>query len=183
MPWPQPPLASWITRLPVELRWLGDVIATNWREIFSYIFFWHSKFPYALLYKTSGQSIPNDTLTTVQWEAVSNMDPEVLWVAASNTRLTIPSAHAGTWLLTAQCDFGPAAGNYREIIILKNGSEVAGVRLAPTSAGHWNGQVSWLGKAAVADYFQVQVAQDSGGPLNLEAASIADSWFAAQRIS
>ena len=116
------------------------------------------------LYKSSTQSINNSTDTALTWDS-EQFDTDSFHSTSTNTsRITIPSGKAGKYLFTARINWTTNASGSREFKMFKNGTEQfwQPVALAPTQTGN-----TWttIYDAAVSDYFEAYVWQNSGGAL------------------
>jgi hypothetical protein len=116
----------------------------------------------------SNQTISNNTLTSILFNA-ELYDPWALHNPSSNTdRLTVPSSLAGVWRFTASGLFVFNASGYREFNISKNGSIVATRFRAPlASPNSVSGNVTVLLPMVANDYVQFQVRQTSGISLDI----------------
>jgi hypothetical protein len=115
----------------------------------------------------SGTQTVNNNTSTLMTYATENYDTDGFHSTVSQTaRITIPSGKAGYYIFTAGADFPSNATGYRTIIILKNGGGTgletrtpaingAGTLICTTTAIN----------AAVGDYFEVSVYQNSGSNL------------------
>jgi hypothetical protein len=126
----------------------------------------------ATVYNDAAQSLPNDTATAVTFNQ-EEADSNGLHSTSSNTsRITIPSGGGGVYQLQAKVAFASNATGYRQLEFRKNGSAVGTlVTQAPIS-----GVVTVMGihatlVLAAADYVEVFAYQNSGGSLNIGAAS------------
>lgn len=112
--------------------------------------------------RTATQSISNNTWTVITWDTETSDGPG--WFT-SGTRMTVTSA--GWFLLMASAAFASNSTGSRGVGFIQNGTN------------HYRGNVgravddnfgrSTLAvpiQAAVGDYFEVEVFQDSGGSLN-----------------
>lgn len=91
----------------------------------------------------------------------------------NNSRYTIPTGFAGTWIFRAGVSFPFNATGYRQIYFTKNGGGVYGSMSLPangTVATDIQTQAMFPG-LIVGDYIQVVVLQTSGGSLTLPASN------------
>lgn len=139
---------------------------------------------YARLWRTANQSIPNNTLTAIQFTATDGagggtteaFDPGGLHdTSSNNTRLT--TGDAGFYIVGGQVKLASSSsGSARYVVITQNGTEVARQTLgaAPAAVAQCI-NISIGCHANAGDYFEIKVLQDSGGALN---ATDAMFWFA-----
>jgi hypothetical protein len=120
-------------------------------------------------FKSSAQSIPNATWTTLTFDSES-FDTDAFHSTSTNTsRITIPTGKAGKYLVQWQAVWDANATGSRNTRVLVNGSLSAyGTwTMALTGAGdltiHTNTAIFNL---SVADYVELQMGQGSGGNLN-----------------
>jgi hypothetical protein len=117
--------------------------------------------------RTTLQSIPHNTFTTVSWEAAPINDLGA-WAAGAPTLLTVP-AGVSRARVTCSLVFGGAAVNSERIVSLRrNGSEVRRMGTSTTALGAVIGaQIDGLFAVSAGDTFEVQVLQSTGGALNV----------------
>lgn len=137
----------------------------------------------ARVYRTAVQSIPDDTLTFVEFDA-ERYDTEAIHDNTTNpARLTCKVA--GVYVITASIGFAANAVGTRfaEIHHSGEGAYICSLRIpAYTEAGHYTHLcISTVHYLAVDDYVRVAVIQDSGDALDLLAFANC-SEFAMQRI-
>lgn len=132
-----------------------------------------STFVGAQVTNTSAQSISNGTYTAVNFQSEVYDTDGFHDNATNNTRLTIPSGKAGKYLITAQANFASNSSGFRAIAIMKNGSasQIAYANSAPISGTSFTFAFSCVVSAAVADYYEMNVYQSSGGSLNVNSGS------------
>lgn len=128
---------------------------------------------------TTAQSIPNATLTPIQFNA-EDFDSDALHDnATNNTRLTIPAGYAGKWVVLGFIQYAANATGRRQAYVMKNGASAAYYSVpAYTGGGSTVVFVDTVLNLAAADYLELSAYQESGGALNAEAGT-AVTWFAA----
>ena len=121
----------------------------------------------AAVYNSVVQAIADVTLTNLTFNSAV-FDVGGMWNPAFPTRLTVPPVDGeGTYLVMAVCPFAANAANQRQIRINKNGTtQLPFVNVPAAAAFVQTPTVSQLLPALGGDYFEIQVYQDSGGPLN-----------------
>lgn len=123
--------------------------------------------PAAWVGRSTNVSIPNATGTILSWD-VERYDANNCFSTSQPTRLTAPAA--GIYALSATVWFTANANGARDVRLLQNGAIVARDNRAPVSGAHLGAvQVTGILPAQASDYFEVQVYQDSGGALDVEA--------------
>jgi len=127
----------------------------------------------ASVYNSAYISIPNNTDTVLTFNT-ENFDTNSYHDTSTNTsRLTVPTT--GKYLITVCIGFAANATGYRTGQIKKNGStNVCTIGTNPTPNGTYDTQLntSVVVSATAADYFEIQVFQNSGGALNGGAVSV-----------
>lgn len=116
------------------------------------------------LWKSGTQSINNATDTALTWDS-EQFDTDSFHSTSTNTsRITIPSGKAGKYLFTARINWTTNSTGSREFKFFKNGTEQfwAPAALAATQT---NNTYSTIWDAAVGDYYEAYVWQNSGGAL------------------
>lgn len=128
---------------------------------------------------TATQSIANAAFATVSWQA-EDVDTDSIWSIGSPTRLTVPTGVTKV-RLTTSLNFDYSTTGNRAVSLRKNGTTVNGgfgaQAPAPSSTLNFtavNAASSVLSVTA-GDYFELRVAQTSGGALNL--LNDARTWF------
>ena len=121
----------------------------------------------ARVYRSTNQSIPNNTDTTVIFDTVRFDVGGFTNLGAHPTRLTAPVT--GYYMIGGTAAF-PNGDYYSQIVPLLNGSLVSG-QLAGLStsvpAGNPNLIVNVIWQLNQGDYVELDVVQSSGGPANL----------------
>lgn len=117
----------------------------------------------------STQAIPNATLTAVLFDG-EHVDSHGMHPAGSSSQLIVPTNWAGDYLVGATVQWAVNTGGARRhgAIWLNNSLKLIDDEL-PASAGGYATQtlVTYWPAAAVGDYFELKVFQDSGGSLNV----------------
>lgn len=117
----------------------------------------------ARVFRTTNQSIPNATLTPIQFDNEEFDYGGLHDNVTNNSRITI--VEAGVYLIFGRVVWEYNTTGQREVRLLVNaGSKDYDVRSASTVATNTVGTVTYLNAA---DYVTMQVQQDSGGALNL----------------
>jgi hypothetical protein len=124
-----------------------------------------STFKGASVYAGSSQSITNATWTTMNWNSESWDTDAFHDNSTNNSRFTVPAGLAGKYQLNVQIVFGDRTSTGAQATrILKNGSIVYyGLQWAPDATAYTGVIQNVTVDGAVADYFEVQVYQSSGG--------------------
>lgn len=134
-------------------------------------FSWVARYPNSVstfLYKAAVQSIPNATWTAVTFSD-ENWDTNSFHSTSTNTsRITIPAGLAGKYQFNSRGYFDSNATGVRYVAIYKNGSSIS-VNYFGAYANNGFVSMTTLAEAAVGDYFEVYVFQNSGGNLNYNA--------------
>jgi hypothetical protein len=127
-----------------------------------------SAFNGASVYKTATQAIAHNTATTITFNAESYDTNTYHDNVTNNSRLTVPST--GYYLVNALVQYDGNSTGYRDIILLKNGSQVTyfarGADATTTGYGPmWITRYVYL---AANDYLTLTTYQTSGISLNLQ---------------
>jgi hypothetical protein len=119
----------------------------------------------ARVWRDSAQSIPDATATAISFSDEIS-DSGNMWVVGSPTRLTV--AIPGLYLVTAQGSFsGSTGGTAREIMIMKNGSDIISDALnTHYGENSTNINTTAIAYLAIGDYVEMKVFQNSGGNLD-----------------
>ncbi len=137
----------------------------------------------AHVYNSADQSIPDNstTPTTLTFDSESWDNASIHSTVSNTGRLTLPNT--GKWFLNGQVTFAANASAGRWMRILKNGAtEVARVTQYPDGALPTRFQVSLIVDATATDYFELQVAQWTGGALNATA-GVSNTFFQCHQLS
>ena len=151
--------------LHVPLQYLNGITATQ-IAVGTFL----SALDFCAVSINAAQSIPNNTATTVTWNAeISN--PNSLHSNVTNpSRITIKNA--GIYVIGGMIEFAANITGVRMAILNKNGAGWAQLFEIPaTPAGTFNCPVSLSLSLAVNDFLELQVFQTSGGALNLDQVS------------
>lgn len=132
----------------------------------------------ALVYLTANESIANNTVTAIPWDAES-YDTDGIWTSGSATRLTVPSGVTKV-RLSSSANFAANATGQRQVLIYKNGAAFIGMPdnlFAALASGAFTAFAQSATVTVVAgDYFEANVWQTSGGALNVTNGE--QTWFA-----
>lgn len=90
----------------------------------------------------------------------------------ANNKITVPAGGAGTWQLFAMATWAANATSYRRLVLRwKNSGGVSQGADGTTMLGHattsTRQQASTFYQVSAGDYFELEVAQESGGNLNI----------------
>jgi len=121
------------------------------------------------LYRTTAQTISNNTNTTVLWDA-EEFDVGGYHSTSSNTeRITIPTGKGGYYLFTFNIFWNTGADSLRQVEMYKNGStQVGKFDQSRASSSYGQGVMgSTILSTAANDYFELRVYQDSGNNVDL----------------
>ena len=137
----------------------------------------------ALVKRTTSQSIPNNTVTNVNWDAEEYDTDNIHDNVTNNERLTVPSGV--TKVKICGNDYWPTNNSGdRMLRLYKNGAYFPGTgRMAIRSAASaYTSQniCSAVVSVTSGDYFTMQVWQNSADALNLEAGE--PLWFSMEII-
>jgi hypothetical protein len=128
------------------------------------------------MYKSSNQSISNDTSTVLTFTA-EEIDTDGFHDNSTNTgRITIPSGKGGKYLFIGYASFETNGTGSRAVSFVKNGSTTVAspTRIAALgesgSDTRVNGQI--IVNLVAGDYIEMTAYQKSGGSLNVQGDSI-----------
>lgn len=131
----------------------------------------------ALVYNTAVQSIPNNTLTTVDWSD-EEYDSENIHEASTSPHILLVPTGVRAVRVAANIEFIGNATGRREAYIYKNGAPDYGMPCAIVPAVNGAETIINLSSSTIqvegGDIFYVRVLQDSGGALDL---NYQKSWF------
>lgn len=117
---------------------------------------------------TSSFSIATATITAIEMNAESYDTGSMHDNAVSNTRITIPAAAGGMYLINAQVTFGNSATGRREVHIYKNNALFATVKeFGPDGTENTVLQINAHDNSSGGDYYDVRAYQNTGGALNI----------------
>lgn len=118
------------------------------------------------LRNSANESIPHNTWTSVTFDTEDFDTDNYHSTSANTSRVTIPSA--GKYLFCANIYFDANATGARYIRILKNGTTDIGENsLTIVAAASTGFSLSVVDLAAATDFYELQVNQSSGAPLNI----------------
>jgi hypothetical protein len=118
---------------------------------------------------TANQSIANSTDTSVAFTD-ETYDTDGYHSNTTNTsRLTIPAGKAGYYQINALVCWKPNGTGIRAMDIFKNGARVQYSQVNPQASNDQSFSQSAIIYAAVADYFEMVLFQNSGGAINVGA--------------
>lgn len=138
--------------------------------------------PRCRVYGTTDQGIPNNSWTPLGFDA-ERYDSDTMHTTSGNTeRITFTTA--GTYLLTAGAEFETNGTGIREIRIGTNGATVLAWSTCPSANASSGTKLSVVTvfRFSAADYATVEVFQDSGGALLVEATGAYTPEFSATWI-
>lgn len=117
--------------------------------------------------RTSNQSIPNNSITTVTWQTAV-YDTDSYWSAGDATKISIPAD--GLYQIMANVAFEANATGTRAFVIQVNGDSddyVLRPRGAATNAGEWAFYGATNAILHEDDYLEMTAYQNSGAARNL----------------
>lgn len=134
---------------------------------------------------TAALTIANGTLTTLTFDAERHDNASIHSTSSNNSRLVVPAGWGGVWLISANIEWAANAAGHRAVVLLVNGAD----RIADESKlsigaivmGQRVGGDQY--KLAAGDYVEVQVYQNSGGNLNVDASAKYSPEFAMTWLS
>jgi hypothetical protein len=136
-----------------------------------------STFAGARVYNSAAQSIPNATNTAVTWDLEVFDTDAYHSTVTNNSRLTIPSGKAGTYLFVIRLLFPTAASGAYEVKLFKNGSEYTYNVMFPSSAASVTAHLETIVQASVSDYFEAYVYQNTGSSKSITTQFISSGEF------
>lgn len=110
--------------------------------------------------RTTAQSIPDVTYTTIEWESEEYDDIEGFDLVTSPTRFTVPVGQDGLYLVQAGTSWESSTSGGCGLVVRKNGVGGLVFNRADYTQGHVH--VDVVVKLVAGDYLEVQVFQDSG---------------------
>lgn len=115
--------------------------------------------------RDAAQSIPNTTITPIEWDNELYDDGDMIDLGTDDTRITFPVA--GIYLVQASLTYDSNATGYRSIWIALNNSTHMGQNQIPAVNGaSTRPTCGALVKANAAEYVTLRTQQTSGGSLN-----------------
>lgn len=89
-------------------------------------------------------------------------------LVSQNQRIIIPSGGSGSYILSAQVTFDPNGTGRREIRVEKNGSTIAQAKeFNPDASEQTVLQITFQDQAAVGDFYDLVIFQNTGGNLDV----------------
>lgn len=138
---------------------------------------------FVLVTRTTAQSIPNNTLTNVNWTSETTDASAMHDNATNNDRLICPVGAAGVYVAGAWIGWDTAAaGTIRICDILHSSGVVVGRTRWITGGGYDAMSVVAAYPLAAGEYFTCRLYQNSGGALNLDVATQGQPYFWTVRI-
>lgn len=134
------------------------------------------------LYKSTSQSVANDTTVTVTFDSEYFDTDGYHSTSTNNSRITIPAGKAGKFLLIAFTQWSANATGQRNLNLWKNGTRVTEYPFQTTAAGTAGSLFSVVVDAAVSDYFEVTCYQNSGSTRTISGTTTDGSYFQAIRL-
>lgn len=126
-----------------------------------------------LLLRSGNQSIANNTDVAVLFDN-EGFDTDSFHSTSTNTsRITIPSGKAGYYQFNYNVMWAANSSGLREVMLFKNGGRVQYYTALAISSGSQSEAITMIQSAAVGDYFELYVFQNSGGALNLQGTATA----------
>lgn len=144
----------------------GDTVtAADWQAAVENVRFLNAP-PACVVRRSASQTIVNGAWTTVTFDEVDYYDPYGFHNPASNpSRLTVPTGCAGVYVLAGTFVWGALPGTFAGCRFLANGGTLVGENAATNQAAAGAASTHW--SLAVGDYIEMQVFQNSGGPISL----------------
>jgi hypothetical protein len=101
---------------------------------------------------------------------------------AQSQRLLVPSGGSGSYIFSAQVTFAASNVGRREVSITKNGSQIAVQKeFAPDATETTVLSLTLQDTCGIGDQYDLQVYQDSGGPLDVEAGELV-TYFTGMKV-
>lgn len=127
------------------------------------------------LLRSSAQSIPNNTLTSISWSSAP-LDVSGWWTSGTDMTVpagAVPSGYTNAILeISAYARFVSNGTGTRSIAVIQNGSTVeAGISVSAITGDTTQVGGTWWAVVAVGDVLDIQVKQTSGGALNADFAT------------
>lgn len=131
---------------------------------------------------TANQTITTAITTAISFNAESYDTGAMHDNGSSPSRLTIPVGGAGVYIFDGQVTFDNNNTGRRELYLYKNGSLVAKSKyFAPDATEDTVLNISYIDNSSAADYYELQVYQNSGGNLDIVNGSAA-TFFSAIKV-
>ncbi len=118
---------------------------------------------------TSNQSVADDTDAAIAMAAeVYDTSLGLHDTGSNNSRITIPSGGSGVYSFIGQATFAVDADGRREVMIYKNGAEVAKMQVPTASVAFQTTiQVCYQDQSIVGDYYELYVHHVAGAALDV----------------
>src|SRR5215831_6611515 len=124
--------------------------------------------PSCRVYRTTPQSIPNTTWTTITFDA-ERWDTDGIHDTGTNTDQLVCRT-PGKYVIIGQVEWDPNTAGERIVGIYRNGTEISRVRNPPpASPGYINQVCSTEYDLSVGDYLQLKAYQSVGSAINVAA--------------
>lgn len=133
----------------------------------------------ALVRKTANQSLPNNAVTVVTFDAEEYDTDNWHDNAVNNSRLTVPSGVTRI-RACASGDFVFSSTGTRFIELAKNGVLVNGSFRTEIAQSQFVGTCSGVLSVVAGDFFELRAFQNSGAALNLETSTT--TWFSIEAV-
>jgi hypothetical protein len=143
-----------------------------------------SSMAHCKVYRSSSQSINNNTWTELPYNAEIDDDLGMHDNAVNPTRITIPSGQDGIYLINAQTWWVGNATGRRELIIGIDGGfgSPASLTWGDPPSTTWHAlRITTVEELSAGSYVETQIYQNSGGPLSVDAGR-EYTWFSVTRI-
>lgn len=124
------------------------------------------------VYNSAAIAIPNATLTDLTFNSEYWNNGGMHSTSINTARVTCVTP--GDYLMIGQVEFAVAAGGRRQLLIVINGATTLAVAepdVAIVGAVNHNVQISTIQTLAAGDYVTLRVFQNTGAPLNVNAAA------------
>jgi hypothetical protein len=124
--------------------------------------------PACRLTRSSAQSIPDNTITAITWNA-ETYDTNSMHTGGSS-QLVFPTG--GIYIITANVQWASNATGFRRLRLVKNGVDVLAFdSRSAVSGGNTEQNLSTTASFAANDYIELAVVQTSGGALDVNFAN------------
>lgn len=128
--------------------------------------------------RTTAQTIGDAAWTALQWAETTSFEEGDVWQSGANTRLTAPKP--GVYFVQAVVRFAANSTGVRGLRVQEGGATVIGT-VQQNSAGASEATYLQLALPYALDkddYVEIEVFQDSGGNLDIEASGHESPWAA-----
>lgn len=133
------------------------------------------------LYRTSNQSIANDTVTSILWNAESYDTHDFHSLSTNTDRVTIPAGMGGYYMVTCAAQWSAGTSGERSINIRLNGSNYQ--RNSVTTANADAMSATTVLPMVAGDYISAVAYQVSGGSLTLNGTDSARMQLVVTRVA